>query len=331
MNGKVLSYSAGSTSLDPYKFRVINDQQPSGKMQRLAMVFPELASFFGDPSQSLVIDAYPAALGGMESMTRVITYLHPPTCVRALRLAAAEKRRVVFIGQPLAGADLLLHAMETEMQWPTEVLWATGGYPMPTSLQQCVKDWLADRGCELSVLKAYGVAELDHTLLASMEEDIELQPIYQLIDERLQLDQSTNATTMRFNGQVVANPDRIEKTETGYRIQGDPSRYNHGVLRWLEQWQPSDWKRCTGYFAERDGEVILQRRLVRSVAVPGVVNRMSFEAMASLPRGTKCQPVCHFEFMADHGMSWLEKPKWNLQLFTQLAEERNRSAVSAAA
>lgn len=322
MNGKILSYSAGSTSLDPFKFRVIDSQKPTDKMTRLATIFPDLQPFFSDPSQSLVVDAYPAALGGMEAMTRVITYLHPPTCIRALRLAAAENRRVVFIAQPLAGADLLLQAMETEMDWPTELLWATGGYPLPASLERSVEAWLADRGCRLTVLQAYGVAELDHTLMASMHRDSDSHPIYQLIDPRLELDAFEDGCSLnkhvRFQGTRTANQDRIESCGSGYRIHGNPSLYGDGALQWLEKWQPNDWWNCTGYLSDRDGAIALQQRRGRTTNAEVSINCLSLPAMASLPQGVACLPVEHFDFMSHDGMSWMEKPKWNPAAFKQL-------------
>ncbi|WDQ18261.1 hypothetical protein [Rhodopirellula sp. P2] len=339
MNGKILSYSAGSTSLDPYKFRVIDSGQPAEKMQRLVSTFPSLQPFFVDPSQSLVVDAYPASLGGMESMTRVITYLHPPTCTRALRLAAAENRRVVFVAQPLAGADLLIQALRTQMDWPSELLWATGGYPLPASLQRSVDGWLAERGCRLSVLQAYGVAELDHTLMASMHRDQESRPIYQLVDPRLELDAAQNrfggdsgaSDQVRFRGEKRKNHDRIESFGTGYHIHGNPSLYGEGALQWLEQWQPEDWMNHTGFWRECGRAIELQQRSGRSSSAPVSVNSLSWSAMTSLPTGVRCQPVEHYEFMSRSGMSWMEKPKWNAAAFTQPGEQANVSLAAAAA
>ncbi|WP_047817112.1 hypothetical protein [Rhodopirellula islandica] len=338
MNGKILSYSAGSTSLDPYKFRVIDSGQPAEKMQRLVSTFPALQPFFVDPSQSLVVDAYPASLGGMESMTRVITYLHPPTCIRALRLATAENRRVVFVAQPLAGADLLIQALGTQMDWPSELLWATGGYHLPASLQRSVDGWLAERGCRLSVLQAYGVAELDHTLLASMHRDQESRPIYQLVDPRLELDaeqtggrgDSELSDHLRFGGEELPNHDRIESVVGGYCIHGNPSLYCEGALQWLEQWQPEDWLKHTGYWTERGRVIELQQRAGRSSS-GSTLNSVSWPAMTSLPTGVPCQSVDHYEFMSRNGMSWMEKPKWNSAAFTQPGEQTNVLRAAAAA
>lgn len=340
MTGKILSYSAGSTSLDPYKFRVIDSGKPAEKMNQLVKLFPELTRFFLDPSRSLVVDAYPASLGGMESMTRVITYLHPPTCIRALRLAASEKLRAVFIAQPLAGADLLLRALDTEMDWPEEMLWATGGYPLPASLQHNLEVWLADRGCRLSVLQAYGVAELDHTLLAAMDRDEQFRPIYQLVDHEFELETDHLVTDpdsnsrVRYRGMQLTNDDRIQKLDTGYRILGNPSVYAEGVLDWLEQWDPVDWENFTGYFFCSEDSVFLQRRDRRSANLPiPATLRLSVSSAAqrTLPQQLLCKPINHHEFMSRRGMSWMEKPKWNAESFKQLDESTTLLSTKAAA
>lgn len=347
MKGKVLSYSAGSSSLDPYKFRVIDQSGPSTKMSTLVSLFPELQRFFVDPSQTLVVDAYPAALGGMESMTRVFTYLHPPTCTRALRLAASENLQVVFIAQPLAGAELLMQAMDSEMDWPAELLWATGGYPLPASLERSLAYSLAERGCRMSVLQAYGVAELDHTLLASMHRDEQSRPIYQWVDpdleltrenrERYGLTGSTESSvgptetlvgptetltgptgSLTYRGVPVPNDDRIEATQAGYRIHGNASLYPDDVLQWLEQWEPSDWRRYTGYLFASEKSIYLQRRDRELVSIPIGSKTLSEPARTALPKQVPCTPVGHFDFMARYRMSWMEKPKWNAEVFRQL-------------
>lgn len=335
MNGKILSYSAGSTSLDPFKFRVIDSQKPSDKMTRLAAIFPQFQPFFGDPLRSLVVDAYPAALGGMDAMTRVITYLHPPTCIRALRLAAAEDRRAVFIAQPLAGADLLLQALETQMDWPSELLWATGGYPLPASLQRSVEAWLAEYDCQLTVLQAYGVAELDHTLMASMDRDAASRPIYHLVDPRLELDVQEEVCSLKthihFEGKKTANHDRIESCGEDYRIHGNASLYCDGALGWLEQWQPNDWRNYTGYLSDRNGAILLQQRRGQTSDDEVAMNCLSLSALASLPRGLDCRPVEHYDFMSQDGMSWMEKPSWNPTAFRPLDARTNADSVAAAA
>lgn len=344
MIGKILSYSAGSTSIDPHKYRVIDSQGAAIKMQRLVGLFPELIRFFADPTQSLVVDAYPASLGGMESMTRVITYLHPPTCTRALRLAASESLRAIFIAQPLAGADLLLQTLSGEMDWPEEMLWATGGYPLPASLQRSVEEWLAERGCRLSVLQAYGVAELDHTLMASMHRDDDTVPIYHVVDPELECIPDENDSTgksrtideIRFRGVTHSNSDRLEwidagKPGTGFRIRGDSSLYEEGVLEWLENWQPIDWENHTGHCTFQGQTIRLQRRHRSFQNVSCRKEPLSLQAQAKLPDGVQCISMDHHEYMARHGMSWLQKPRWGLNVFKRLDGSMPRPREAAAA
>lgn len=315
MIGKTLSYSAGSTSRDPYQFRVIDDTGVSDKMQRLVSVFTELPEFFCEPARALVVDSYPAALGGFDSMTRVITYLHAPTCSRALELAACEGWRAIFVAQPLAGTHLLLQAMEHGIRWPREMLWATGGYPLPASLESFVRQSLAEQGCRLSVLQAYGIAELDHTLLASMHRDNQARPIYQLIDQQLRINSDPNEGNawLQYRDKRVPNLDRIEAVDRAYRIGGDMTRYTDQFQRWLEAWQPSDWEAFTGYFAFDGEELILQRRHQPAIAgrIGPAGSGLSTVAMEQRPDARLIRDSTHFAFVEQHGMSWLEKPRWS--------------------
>lgn len=331
MNGKILSYSAGSTSRDPYKFRVIsdtgsaNESGPPSKMRRLIETFSELPRFFMDHANTLVIDGYPAALGGLDSMTRVVTYLHPPTCTRAFELAALEGWRSIFVAQPLAGAHLLLSALEQEIRWPQEVLWATGGYPLPASLENFIREVLADQGCRLSVMQAYGIAELDHTLLAATERDADGRPIYYQIDDELdlspegtgQVDESVAFASLGYRGKRFPNHDQITAVGSTYRIGGDANRYSDQVLNWLESWQLSDWDQFTGYLTGyRSGDeqcVILQRRHCPSVAgsIGTIAYRLSETSLGEIPDGCAISELNHFKYIERYGMSWLEKPKWN--------------------
>lgn len=345
MTGKILSYSAGSTSRDPYKFRVIKEASPPTKLRRLLETFDELTRFFVDPDSSLVIDGYPAALGGLDSMTRVVTYLHPPTCARALELAALESWRAVFIAQPLAGAHLLLTALEQGIRWPKEMLWATGGYPLPASLQELITQDLADQNCALSVMQAYGIAELDHTLLAAIQRDSKGRPIYHLVDEELAFEnrmeersESSNPfVSLRYKGKTLPNQDLIKASGSTYRLRGDPTRYSDRVVAWLESWQPCDWERFTGYLmvelAENGRSLVLQRRHRQSVAgrIGPIENELSEVATAEIPEGCVVREMNHFAFAERFGMSWLEKPVWNDQAIKQHADSAELSEHAAAA
>lgn len=345
MTGKILSYSAGSTSRDPYKFRVIDEASPPTKLTRLIETFDELARFFVDPEQSLVIDGYPAALGGLDSMTRVITYLHPPTCTRALELAALEHSRAVFIAQPLAGAHLLLAALEQEIRWPKELLWATGGYPLPASLEALIRQSLTVQDCDLSIMQAYGIAELDHTLLAAIRRDTHGQPIYHRIDDELTFENdpeeqnksSSPFVSLRYQGKTFPNQDMIKPSGSTYRIGGDPTRYSDRVAGCLEAWQPCDWDYFTGYMMAEliDGErcLTLQRRHRLSVAgrIGPIESQLSETATAQIPQGWVVREMNHFAFAERFGMSWLEKPGWSDQAITQHEASAELSEFVAAA
>lgn len=345
MTGKILSYSAGSTSRDPYKFRVINQASPPTKLRSLIETFDELAPFFANPNNALVVDGYPAALGGLDSMTRVVTYLHPPTCARALELAALEDWRAVFIAQPLAGAHLLLSAIEQGIQWPREVLWATGGYPLPASLESLISQSLIDQNCDLTVMQAYGIAELDHTLLAATQRDTQGRPIYHRIDDELTFEsglheraESSNPfVSLRYKGKLFTNQDLVKPSGSTYRLGGNPTRYDERVVEWLESWQSRDWERFTGYLRVRsiDNErcLTLQRRHRLSVAgrIGPIENELSEIASAAIPQGWVIREMNHFVFAEHFGMSWQEKPGWSDQPIKQHEALAELSEFAAAA
>lgn len=341
MTGKILSYSAGSTSRDPYKYRVIDAAGPSEKLRRLVGTFDQLQPFFVNTNRSLVVDAYPAALGGLEAMTRVVTYLHSPTCARALELAALEGWRAIFVAQPLAGADLLLRAVELGIRWPHEMLWATGGYPLPKSLESFVRQILADHGCQLSVLQAYGIAELDHTLLAAMHRDEAGRPVYHLIDQNLQLsnDQikqgpsNKDLTWLYYREKRLPNHDRIMASDSTYRIGGDPARFSDRMMAWLNAWQPQDWDHFTGYFVVEDGKLTLQQRHRPSIAgrIGPIECKLSNAARLEMPDAWSVCEMSHFNFVERYLMSWLEKPTWCDPAITQQSFGIGRSYVAAAA
>ena len=131
-----LSYPAGSTSWEPYRFRVVGVQSADW-VGHLLTCFPVVAEFFG--SQSLVLSAYPATLGLSGFSPSVDSYLHPPTFFSALQLAAMENRNLLLAAQPLIGADLLYRATREGFPLPKRILWGIGGYYTPVSLEKFIR------------------------------------------------------------------------------------------------------------------------------------------------------------------------------------------------
>ena len=73
--GAVLSYSAGSTSADPFRFRDVRPAE--GKFAALLQNFPQLGALLTGGRPPLVINAYPAPLPALSSCISVDSY-----CVR---------------------------------------------------------------------------------------------------------------------------------------------------------------------------------------------------------------------------------------------------------
>lgn len=262
---RFLSYSAGSLSRDPYGFREINEHDCPEKLTQILSIFPELSTILGDFKNTLLINAYPATLGGLGNVSAVDTYLHPPTFVRATTLAAIEQRTVLCAAQPLMGAEMLSQAVAQCESFPRRIVWTTGGYPLPQSLQRAVRGWLASRGCELVVLHCYGIAQLDHTLMAAMDRDQHGRLIYHRVHPGLRIRVavgSDRVETLGLKTKQMQCEDQIIRVGRTYRIAGDQDRYNKSDLAWLETWSDDNWAQLTGYVGWTHRGRQLQRRAV---------------------------------------------------------------------
>jgi hypothetical protein len=240
-----LSYAAGSTSVDPQGYRLIG-QRDGQRLPQLKSVFPSLADLI-DPN-SLIINAYPAALGLQGFAPLVDTYLHPPTLIRSLRLAARQSRAVVFAAQPLVGADLLLKAIDAGFELPTKMLWATGGYFFPQSLEKFISERLSDFGCETHFLHCYGVAEIGHTCFAATNRFSSGLPMYRKIVPDVEAYAGVNGfMTLSIEGRSIVTSDYIEPREGHWSIWNGASRLCPSVSSLLESWTSDSWSRRTGY------------------------------------------------------------------------------------
>ncbi len=249
-----LSYAAGSTSLDPYGFRTIDVRAPRS-FDRLLSEFPMFMDYFS--INALIVSAYPAGLGLAGTAPLVDTYLHPPTFFRSLRLAAKEKRPVLFASQPLAGADLLIRHCAQNLEMPRRLLWANGGYYLPVSLEKCIRTLLAEQGCELMCLYSYGVAEIAHTCFAAVNRFDCGLPRYKLVAS--DVTPSVNAASelsLASSERSVATGDTAAVVEGDWKITGSTTRLQPLVFSELESWSIGDWKRRTGYLVN-----LAERRL----------------------------------------------------------------------
>ncbi|EMI55910.1 hypothetical protein [Rhodopirellula sallentina] len=289
-----LSYAAGSTSLSPEGFRVLG-QSDGQRMTQLVRTFPELANWFHE--RSLIVSAYPAALGLQGVAPFVDTYLHPPTFIRAMRLAALDFRPVVMAGQPLVGAEMLLQTIEAGLEIPDEILWAVGGYYMPRSLETFISDELAKCGSRLEVLHCYGVAEIGHTCFAAMSRFDSGEPRYQLVADDVfsSVHRENGCLELRRGDRNVVTEDLAEVVGGEWKIRSGPRRMCPAVLRDLESWSSEDWRRRTGYLHAEQSEVTYQLR--RSAGTQHDAGELPY-----------------YRFLEAYGGAMQSKPKWHRQV-----------------
>ncbi len=254
-----LSYAGGSTSLDPNGFRVIGRGDHS-RILELLTAFPSLGEILND--HCMIISAYPAALGIQASVPFVDTYLHTPTLIRSLRLAAQQGRNVVFAAQPLAGADLLLKMLRSPFDMPRRMLWAAGGYYFPASLLEYMQYQLAARGCELRVLFCYGIAEVGHTCFAATQRDEKGEPLYRLVagDVVATVESETKRLVLSREGRAVCTGDYAHRVGETWRILNSPERVSPQVRSEIESWHGHQWASRTGYLRYQSGSFTFQLR-----------------------------------------------------------------------
>lgn len=287
-----LSYPAGSTSWEPYRFRVVGVQSADW-VGHLLTCFPVVAEFFG--SQSLVLSAYPATLGLSGFSPSVDSYLHPPTFFSALQLAAMENRNLLLAAQPLIGADLLYRATREGFPLPKRILWGIGGYYTPVSLEKFIRSRLGERGVEIRFLYSYGMAEIGHSLLCATERFPTGEPVFRLVSDEIQLefDGSSQLVIVNQNGKTFSTGDLAEQRGDAWLIRSSSCRLDPRVQDNLEAWGDREWTRRTGYLHASD--VALHFQLRENVRTP------------------EGDELCYHLFWHHFGGSVTMKPKWNWQ------------------
>lgn len=285
-----LSYPAGSSSWEPYRFRIVGSNA-SKWIAQLVSAFPHIADFFSP--RNLVINAYPATLGLTGFCASVDTYLHPPNFFSALQLAACENCDVVFAAQPLIGADLLYRATCEDVILPKRILFATGGYYFPVSLEDFIRARLSEYGIEVRFLHSYGLAQVGHSLLCATERFSTGEPIFRQVSDyfSLETDESSQLHVVNCDGNKFPTGDRAEKCEESFLIRSNPSRLDPRVKAILESWGLREWSRRTGYLHAGAGG--LQVQLRENLRTPE-----AFE-------------TCFHLFWHQFGGSITMKPKWN--------------------
>ena len=252
-----LSFAAGSNSLDPHGYRVI-DESARCRLTQLTKTFPILTSFLN--SSSLIISAYPAALGLTGLAPFVDTYLHPETFIRAMRLAVAESRPVVLVAQPLVGADLILQYCRKEFEFPSRLLWASGGYPLPISLEKFVLELTSSRSCDTTVLHSYGVAEIGHSCFAAMDRFDSGIPRFKKVATEVtaHLSPASGQLSLKLNNRCVQTGDTAKIIDGDWEIES--GRLDLLIREELESWSALKWERRTGYLIAKNRTSVFQLR-----------------------------------------------------------------------
>ncbi|WP_063870205.1 hypothetical protein [Novipirellula maiorica] len=287
-----LSYAAGSSSLEPYGFRILG-QSDNHRLAQLLAAFPKLSTMLHP--ESLIVSAYPAALGLAGFAPFVDTYLHPPTFIRAMRLAALEKRTVVMAAQPLAGVDLLLRTLRNQLEVPKHILWAAGGYYFPLSLERFISEQLRQHGCHIEYLHCYGVAEIGHTCFAAMQRFESGHPRFHKVATEVAasvVGTNCHLALQHENGRGIVTEDYADQIDGEWLIQSGHARMCPKVRDELESWSSHDWNRRTGYLAADATRTNYQLR----------------EWIEPEPGKTE---LSYFRFWEQHAGSMQCKPKWN--------------------
>ena len=302
-----LSYAAGSTSLDPFGFRMLG-QSDQSRFGQLMEVFPELRNWIS--CESLVVNAYPAALGLAGFAPLVDTYMHPPTFIRSMRLAAIEQRTVLLAAQPLAGTDFLLRMLAAGYEIPHRMLWASGGYYFPSSLQEFIRDQLAAHQCELKVLHCYGAAEVGHTCFAALNRFDSGHPRYRHVATQIDANIAfaSGQLVLSTSDQAIDTGDYAEYRDSQWKIENSPSRLSSAMHSELESWGSSQWENRTGYAGWHQESTQWQRR--EWVSPPKEQSELSF-----------------FRFWESHGGSFQTKPIWKHSWSTHASVSCERTVL----
>jgi len=289
--GDVISFSAGTTGGDPRAFRVVRGGSVLGAV---AARWPHLFA----PTEgrlSLLINAYPAPIRAFEAGVLVDTYLSVPTARRALALATAEGMAVILGGQPLLLAEILVR--HRDGNWPEHLLIATGGYPMPASLEAFLLGLCRPRCRSVAVLHLYGVAEVEASCLAAVDRDDRGRLVYHPrgpeiradIDDGGQLLLSIDDPDPRGSVENFPTGDRAARAGGGL-VLSNPARCSPEAEAELASWGIRAWGRRTGYIERGPGGWLYQ---LREGEAPDGDGEVEF-----------------FDFARRTSQSWLSKPRW---------------------
>lgn len=304
--GRIFSFAAGSNSTDPHGYRVVSESD-SSRIDEVCRLFPQLTQYFS--AATMVLVAYPAPLGLISPGILVDTYLHPPTFCRAMHLAAIEERPVVVVAQPVVGADMLLRAVNSGNPLPAKILWASGGYYLPESLERFIRNQLKAAGCELAVLHCYGTAEIGHSLFVAIDRLASGRPRFLKAAANVSVeadDRNGRLTLTTSSGTKHVLEDEVRVEDEGFDIIPHSQRLSQSILQTLESWSDPQWRRWTGFAIKTPNELFVQCR--ESINVEPDSNSDNLHELE------------YHHFFAKFGGSNLTKPRWNDQATANAAE-----------
>jgi len=290
--GGTVSYSAGSSKLDPLSFRIAENS--SGKIGAAVTLFPTLGKYF--QKTPVLINCYPATLGSFESVIYLDTYLRPVNFSRGLMLAETLNTSCIVLGQPLVVLDLLMQhcAMETSLPVPKQLLFALGGYYAPASMEGAFTQLLKPSVTEHDILHAYGMAEVDFGCLLGTTRNAEGKILYKIASGEVQVELKNGQLFLGKTGETPLHntDDNAVWDKDSLVISPGNKRLNQEILEHLESWNFPKWERQTGHVARVNGDLVFQ---LREGLEPNNNSEMEF-----------------FNFSRSFKMTWAGKPSWSI-------------------
>jgi hypothetical protein len=291
--GTALSYSAGRTDLNPYRFRVVG----SGDTQfnRILIAFPELNAYVR-AAPPVIINAYPATLGQLPFGIFIDSYLRQENLSRALLFAEAEQVPAIILAQPLPVIEFLTRHIQLSLPLPRSVVFFVGGYAMPASAEAYLLRLCSKVASTASVYHAYGDAEVDFAILVGKRDRVNV--LFKQVHPSVIVSSDSGKLTLAKSEHVLDNDksgvrteDSVEITDEGIRIVSGYARLAPDVSLLLESWSDDDWRRRTGYLHRAsEGAYIIQLRVDELPVDPNELD--------------------YFEFCRRFRSGWTEKPKW---------------------
>ena len=295
--GDVLSYSASSKQLGPDGFRTV--QQSNNSLPALFARWPHLAQPFVDRTP-LAIHCYPASVGSSDMVIFVDSYMNWRTACRALQLAAAQQFPVILTGQPLFLGEVIVRHHQHDFPLPASVLIFTGGYPMPRSLEDMLKNLATKKQSEIQIVHCYGAAEVDSACLVGIERTQDGEVIYHPRDNQIAITLKNNCLFLSFlgaDGALVIDEfdtgDFAQSNNEGFVISNSPDKLDPEVYSIFNSWTDEDWARKTGYLGEHEGNITAQ---LREGEQPEADSELTY-----------------YQFAERFGTNWLKKPVWSFK------------------